>query len=85
MPQYRGIIKQRRRCRNLQRDARWASSSSDMAQRLAQSRGGWTGSSFCVPRCAGKRQRQRHRIYSGATFIYKKRREQEKEININFL
>lgn len=86
VPQYRGIVKQRRRCRNLQRDARWASPSSNMAQRLAQSRGRWTGPSFCVPRRAGKRQRQWHRIYSGATFICKKRREQERDINkINFL
>lgn len=69
VPQYWGINKQRCHRRSLQRDARGTSPSSSMAQRLAQSRFRRTGPSFCVPRCARKCQRQRHRVHPGATLL----------------
>lgn len=55
---------QRRRRRGLQRGARGTSASAGMAQRFAPRRGRRPG--LRVPRRAGKRQRQRHRVYSGA-------------------
>lgn len=71
VPQYGDINgslnEQRCHRRGLQRNARGTSASSSMAQRLAQSRYRRTGPSFYIPRRAGKRQRQRHRIHPGVT------------------
>lgn len=62
---------QRRRCRRrLQRDSR-ASSSSGMAERFAENRDQRTAPSLRLSRRgnAGERQRQRHRVHSGETYV----------------